>query len=217
MDTAVVAPLLERTDFPGLLDLLNRSWREEQARRHAFREDLSEEGKAEFVNGAVVYHSPARARHLRACLNLAACLDAFVKRFGLGEVLVEKALVCLTRNDFGPDIAFFTADRARAFTPDQMEFPAPDFVVEVLSDSTEKTDRGVKFEDYAAHGVAEYWIVDPVDQSVEQYRLEGAAFRLHAKVREGLIHSLVVQGFDLPVAAIFDTEEQSRALRALLQ
>ncbi len=44
----------------------------------------------------------------------------------------------------------------------QSKFPAPDLIVEVLSESTEANDRGIKFEDYAAHGVVEYWIVDPM-------------------------------------------------------
>ena len=52
-----------------------------------------------------------------------------------------------------------------------MKLPPPDFVVEVLSPSTERHDRNVKFEDYGAHGITEYWIVDPVAQVVEQYAL----------------------------------------------
>ena len=54
----------------------------------------------------------------------------------------------------------------------QVGKPAPDFIAEILSDSTASVDRGVKFQDYAAHGVGEYWIVDPVQQTIEQYRLQ---------------------------------------------
>ncbi|GAB2598351.1 Uma2 family endonuclease [Spirosoma areae] len=42
-----------------------------------------------------------------------------------------------------------------------MKLPAPDLVIEVLSKSTARRDRGVKFTDYAANGIAEYWIVNP--------------------------------------------------------
>jgi Uma2 family endonuclease len=34
--------------------------------------------------------------------------------------------------------------KAQAFTRDQTKFPVPDLVVEILSDSTEAIDRGVK-------------------------------------------------------------------------
>ena len=54
-----------------------------------------------------------------------------------------------------------------------MQFPPPDLVVEVLSESTEKRDRGVKFEDFAAHGVGEYWMIDADKETLEQY-LPGA-------------------------------------------
>ena len=129
----------------------------------------------------------------------------------------EKLLIALTRNDYEPDICFFTQEKAAAFAPDQMKFPAPDLVVEVLSDSTEAIDRGAKFEDYALHGVAEYWLVDPEQESVEQYLLGDEAYELAVKVKSGTIQSTVVSGFEIPVQAIFDAAEQFTALQALLR
>ena len=55
---------------------------------------------------------------------------------------------------------------------------APDLAVEVLSPSTAKNDRGHKKDAYERHGVREYWIVSPGDQSVEQYVLEDGRFVL---------------------------------------
>jgi Uma2 family endonuclease len=52
-----------------------------------------------------------------------------------------------------------------------MLFPAPDFVVEILSKGTARKDKGIKKEDYALHGVKEYWIIDPIKQTIEQYLL----------------------------------------------
>jgi len=48
----------------------------------------------------------------------------------------------------------------------------PDLVVEVLSPSTAKRDKGYKKQAYESCGVREYWIVNAVDKSVEQYLLE---------------------------------------------
>ena len=55
----------------------------------------------------------------------------------------------------------------------------PDLVVEVLSPSTMRNDRGHKKDAYAQCGVQEYWIVNPVDKSVESYCLDGAVYVLH--------------------------------------
>lgn len=51
-----------------------------------------------------------------------------------------------------------------------IQFSAPDLVVEAIAKSTERIDRDIKFEDYAA--VQEYWIVDPPKQLIEQYSLD---------------------------------------------
>ena len=45
----------------------------------------------------------------------------------------------------------------------------PRFVMEVLSDSTEKYDRGEKMQIYAKAGIGEYWIVDWRKKRVEIY------------------------------------------------
>ena len=46
---------------------------------------------------------------------------------------------------------------------------APDLVVEVLSPSTMRNDRGAKMQHYAAAGVKEYWLVTPLGKNVEVY------------------------------------------------
>ena len=46
---------------------------------------------------------------------------------------------------------------------------APDLVAEILSRTTSKNDRGVKLKAYERFGVKEYWIVDPVNRSIEVY------------------------------------------------
>ncbi len=91
-------------------------------------------------------------------------------------------------------------------------------MVEVLSETTQAFDRGVKFDDYAAHGVVEYWIVDPVTESLEQYRLpeNGDVYELVIKAMTGQVRSVAVPGFEIPVRAIFDSHLNRSALRAIL-
>lgn len=57
-------------------------------------------------------------------------------------------------------------------------YGAPDLVVEVLSPSTAKNDRGPKMRHYAAAGVKEYWIVSPLSRSVEVYLQHDGHFEL---------------------------------------
>ncbi|WP_089717537.1 Uma2 family endonuclease, partial [Candidatus Entotheonella palauensis] len=155
----------------------------EAQQRQDFYAQLNDGYKAEFINGQVIYHSPVKLKHNRAAKRLLTLLDAHVQEHELGYVGFEKILISLTRNDYEPDICFFDHRKASLFAPDQMRFPGPDFVVEVLSESTAERDRGIKFDDYAAHAVSEYWIVDPEHETVEQYRLAGQDYDLVEQYR----------------------------------
>ncbi|WP_027303053.1 Uma2 family endonuclease [Rudanella lutea] len=191
----------------------------ELQKRQAFYEWLDDEMKAEFINGEVVVHSPALDRHTEAVMHLSLLLNVYVTSRGLGIVRAEKALVELTRNSYEPDVCFWGTAKAATIQPDQLYYPAPDLVVEVLSKSTEKTDREVKFEDYAAHGVAEYWIVDPTRQHIEQYRIDPdtTAYELVSKCTvKDQIRSFSVAQFTIPVRAVFDKAANLDALKNLL-
>ena len=148
---------------------------------------------------------------------LCTLLQTYVSAHRLGFVGHEKILTCFSRNDYEPDICFFSRAKSDLFTKGQMKFPPPDFVAEVLSPSTEKNDRFDKFMDYAAHGVGEYWIIDPAGKTIEKYVLESGVYELSLKVRAGMIHSDVVDGFKVPARAVFDEDENLAALRKILQ
>jgi Uma2 family endonuclease len=195
---------------------LQAAARAEAKKRRYFYGIITEQQKAEFINGEIVVHSPIKLRHSIASENLFTLLMMYVRKHNLGTVFHEKILIVLTRNDYEPDICFFGPEKARSFAPDQSKFPAPDLIVEVLSESTEEADRGIKFEDYAAHGVGEYWIVDPVAETIEQYLLHEGAYRLAVKVKAATIASVAVAGFEIPVRAVFDAAEQLAALQAIL-
>lgn len=143
-------------------------------------------------------------RHWEVSLNLSSLLHFHVKQFAIGKVGVEKIMVSLTRNDYEPDICFYRKEIADTFTPKQLLFPAPDFIVEILSDSIVKYDRGIKKTDYAAHGVAEYWIVDPEAKTIEQYILDNKTFTLkNIMGKEGNLLSEAVKGFMVEWGQIF--------------
>ena len=214
--SSVLEPLLESPRLPEYVQSLSQALAQERQRRDKFYEELTEEGKFEFINGQVVMHSPARHRHTLAVQNLSQLLSTHVRLRDLGHVLTDKALCVFPRNDYEPDICFFGKQKAAQLKPDTLKYPVPDLIVEVLSETTEQNDRGVKFEDYAAHGVAEYWIVDPERETVERYVLHEDRYPEARPQRTGEITSDVVAGFSVAVRAIFDPRANLEALRRLL-
>lgn len=210
--------LLDSPRLPFIARRIDAVLADEKRRRRKFYAQIDENDKAEFINGEVIMHSPVRLRHNVSGKRLLVLMDAFVTTRNLGYVGYEKIMISLTRNDYEPDICFFGTAKAALFTPDQMRFPAPDLVVEVISESTERNDRGVKFEDYAAHGVQEYWIIDPDAETLEQYHLaEGEdSYRMVIKAMTGQVRSFAISGFEIPVRAIFDQEANQAALQTLL-
>ncbi|GAA4462007.1 Uma2 family endonuclease [Nibrella saemangeumensis] len=215
-----VADLLDAPDAKLVIERAQAILNDEALRRKEFREWLRDDVKAEFINGEVIMHSPAKEKHLEATENLSTLLRMYVNLNSLGTVHSEKALVALTRNDYEPDICYWSADKANDFFSDQMKYPAPDLVVEVLSKSTAERDKGVKFEDYAAHGVCEYWIIDPTRQTVEQYQLdeEFMAFETVATLTiKDTLSSKTVSGFQIPVRSIFDRKVNLTVLQEMLK
>jgi Uma2 family endonuclease len=55
---------------------------------------------------------------------------------------------------------------------------APDWFCEVISPSTGRTDRVRKMPIYAHEQVAHIWLVDPLQRTLEVYRLEGQGWFL---------------------------------------
>lgn len=219
-----IADLLEAPDAKLVIERAQAILADENEHRRAFREWLRDDVKsdrrpAEFINGEVIMHSPVKRRHLDATQNLMTLLRVYVHLHELGAVDSEKALVGLTRNDYEPDICYWKSETAASFEDDQMEHPAPDLIVEVLSKSTTGRDRGTKFEDYAAHSVGEYWIIDPVRKSVEQYKLDEPkmAFASVATLYiNDTLEALTIPGFQIPVRAIFDKQVNMETLRELM-
>ena len=50
---------------------------------------------------------------------------------------------------------------------------APDFIIEIVSPSSQRMDYLTKLLKYRSAGVREYWIVNPVTKTVQVYSFEG--------------------------------------------
>ncbi|MEQ8822291.1 MAG: Uma2 family endonuclease [Sumerlaeia bacterium] len=210
-----VAELEKDPQLPRYVEHFQRLLERERVKREEFYRWLTPSTKAEFINGEVVMHSPSRRMHIVVLKQIFRIFDAYVECHGLGTVDVEKSLISLTRNDYEPDLCFWRAEVAAGFAPEQLQFPPPDLIVEVLSPSSVERDRAIKFDDYARHGVSEYWIVDPDAQEIEQYLLQDEAYVLQAKTGDGTLKSRVLAGLVFPARAAFDAEENAAALRSV--
>lgn len=212
----LIEPLRHSPLLPQILERLSRQIAAERHRRSAFYSEMTPDQKIEFIDGEIVLHSPARNGHLDVTLRIAKLLDTFTKLHNLGEIKVEKCLCVFPRNDYEPDIVYFGAEKAATFTDETLKFPVPDLVVEVLSESTEARDRGVKFVDFAANNVAEYWMINADESWIEQYCLSGEQYQLTLKASSGRMSSSVIHGFEVDVEAFFNDSENLVALQHIL-
>lgn len=107
-------------------------------------------------------------------------------------------LAVLLRSVCPPDLRVFVApldwqpDRRTSLEPDVLVVPkqaigpknitgTPALVVEVLSPSTARIDRMLKFSRYAEGGIGQYWIVDPALPSIQVFGLVGDTYELIAE------------------------------------
>ena len=216
MSNRLISAILEEPDAYFLIQEANIALEDEKKRRIAFYNDITEQEKVEFINGEIIVHSPVMKRHNSASLLLAQLMNIYNIKHQLGFVGIEKIMITLTRNDYEPDICFFRKEISDTFLENQTLFPAPDFIIEILSEGTKKRDRGVKFKDYQAHQIEEYWIIDPIHETIEQYHLEGGEYELLLKSSEGNIKSYVMTDFQIPIKSVFDETINIETLKKLM-
>lgn len=213
---AILENLVRSPKFPEYVDELVEFRRRETEARARFRETMDEDVRAEFINGEVVTEMSSRDRHTLSVHYISALVMLFVRVRKSGAARSEQALTEFPRNDYAPDLCFWAKEKSSQFTGETTLYPIPDFVCEVLSPSTETRDRGVKFEDYAAHGVSEYWIVDADRRMIEQYVAKDGVYELVGKFTTGLVRSRAIDGFEMSVDSAFDDERNLDAQRKLL-
>ena len=103
-----------------------------------------------------------------------------------------------------PDVVLFTAERAHLVDLDRVIRDSPDLCVEILSPSTEATDRGRKMQMFARYGVREYWIVDPSARTIEVYARRENAYALIQRTGQGdVVASLVLPDLALRSDDVF--------------
>ena len=145
---------------------------------------LPEGQRAELIDGVIYDMAPPNRLHQELVMNLSAEIREYIsknngfcktyirKNNGSCEVYPAPFAVFLNKDDktyVEPDISIIS-DKSKL--DDRGCSGAPDWVIEIASLSTKRTDYGVKLFKYRSAGVREYWIVNPLTKTVNVYDLE---------------------------------------------
>jgi len=138
---------------------------------------LPDDGKRyELLDGELFVMPSPSGWHQVILANLVRALDLHVRSRHLGMILFAPLDVIFADTSVAqPDLVYIDNERMPLLARRGVE-GAPTLLVEILSPSTTRRDREVKFSLYARYGVPFYWIVDPEARVLEAYRLEGAAY-----------------------------------------
>ena len=166
-----------------------------------------EDRRYELLDGDLVVAPAPNLKHQRVLLALGMLLGRFVKEAGLGEVLLSPCDVVLSDTDVvQPDLLFISRGREHLVRNGDNVQGAPDLVVEILSPATADRDRGYKRALYARHGVSEYWLIDPVAETVSLHlQRNGSLVVTQTCGRGQTLRSPTLQGFEADPADVFST------------
>lgn len=124
-----------------------------------------------------------------------------IQRMRRGTEMVVSGSRATTRI---PDLMVVSAELDNLLTGSRrsiimMDMPSPDLVMEVVSEGKQNTDRDYRYKrsEYAARGIPEYWIVDPIQGQVMVLTLiagfyEEAVFRGSAQIISPMFPELVL-------------------------
>jgi Uma2 family endonuclease len=150
----------------------------EPAKKQATYDDLyhiPENMVGEIIDGELIVSPRPTGRHTEAASSLGFELGP-PYRFGRGGpggwIIHFEPELHLGANVIVPDLAGWKKERF-TISPDEHRITiSPDWVCEVLSPSSARTDRIKKMRIFAEHNVPYVWIIDPAQMTLEVYRLE---------------------------------------------
>lgn len=133
--------------------------------------------RVELIDGVIYDMAAPTSLHQLICLEIGRLLREYIKK-NKGSCIplvspLDVQLDCDNKTMVQPDV-IIVCDRKKFLRG--VVYGAPDFVVEILSPSTQRKDLSVKLAKYMNAGVREYWIVDPIKKRIIVYDIEHDAF-----------------------------------------
>ncbi len=168
---------------------------------------IPEDGLRHEILDGEHYVSPAPLRrHQRASSKLHIKLGYFIEERSLGEIYAAPFDVLFSEHDIAqPDLVFISNERAGILNEKNAK-GTPDLVIEILSDSTRRTDEGIKRHVYERSGVPEYWMVDSKRRMVTVFRRAGDGFgpaEALSADRGDVLTTPLLPGLEIRVSEIF--------------
>ena len=186
-----------------------------QATRDATYEDLERVPDhliAEIIDGELVTSPRPAPLHALASFGLGGALFGGAGGSGSGPgaprggswwILPEPELH-LEGYVLVPDFAGWRRERMPTLPTEAFFTLPPDWVCEVLSPSTAARDRVRKLPVYGAHGVGHVWLLDPIQRTLEVFRLhDGHWMLVGAFEGEETAVTEPFEGFGLPLATLW--------------
>jgi len=134
---------------------------------------LPEGQRAELIDGVIYDMALPNRRHQRIVFFVSRKIADYIDaQKGDCEVDIAPFAVFLNANDktyVEPDISVI-CDKSKL--DDRGCMGAPDWIVEVVSQSSKRIDYHIKLFKYRTAGVREYWIVDPMKDRIMVYNFE---------------------------------------------
>lgn len=159
----------------------------------------------EFTDGRIEVLAMPTDRHQVISRFLFLALFSFTERIG-GAVLYAPLRLRIRDGKFRePDILLVRDANDGRRQNDYWR--GADLVMEVVSPDDPDRDVRVKRLDYAEARIPEYWIVNPIDESVAVLVLRGDAYEEHGTFGRGQrAESVQLEGFSVDVSELFDAK-----------
>ena len=166
-----------------------------------------EDGKRYEIVEGDCYMSPApRPKHQDISFRLTAFLYRHLQKTRQGRAFAAPTDVILSdTNIVQPDLLVVLAACASIITEKNIQ-GAPDIVIEIISETSRKTDEITKKKLYERYGVLEYWIVDPELELVKIYRLSDGRYgraEERAEERGETLTTALLPGLDISLTELF--------------
>jgi Uma2 family endonuclease len=161
----------------------------------------------ELLDGELTVVPAPNLKHQEVLGNLHYLLRRFITEHESGRLLLAPCDVVLSDTDIvQPDLLFVSREREHLLSSGQNVQGAPDLVVEILSPSTVERDRGEKRALYGKYGVTEYWLVDPIAETVSIHRQRAGVLAVTRTFgREQTLRSALLAGLELRLDDVFSS------------
>jgi len=178
-----------------------------ERRRFTYQEyaKLPEGADFQLIDGEIVMTPSPGTVHQEVQARLGFLLQQFLQTTNWGKLFYAPTDVYFTEHDtFQPDILIVSKARFDIIKEQRIE-DAPDLVVEILSPSTGYYDLAQKKRVYESFGVSEYWIVDPMEKTVDIFENGENGFGLVSQARRsGRVSSSLLQDFSVDAEKLFE-------------